>query len=149
MPGVVAIMGLSWIYALYGKVGIVSALFFGLKAAVLAVVLEAVVRIGRRSLKNNVMVGIAAAAFLAIFFMKVPFPIIILLAGVIGFFGGRAGLRVFDVGGGHGPAPGKDAPLVDALLGDRAAGPRAPDRRQVAPGRRRVAGAVARFRSSR
>jgi chromate transporter len=118
LPGVIAIMTLSWIYALYGKVGIVSALFFGLKAAVLAVVLEAVIRIGKKSLKNNVMVGLAAAAFIAIFFMKVPFPIIILLAGVIGFLGGRAGLRTFDVGGGHGPASGKDAPLVDALLGD-------------------------------
>src|SRR5215203_2054076 len=118
LPGVVAIMALSWIYALYGKVGIVSALFFGLKAAVLAVVLEAVVRIGKKSLKNKVMVGLAAAAFVAIFFLKVPFPIIILLAGVIGFLGGRAGLPTFDVGGGHGPSPGKDAPLVDALLGD-------------------------------
>jgi chromate transporter len=118
LPGVVAIMALSWIYALYGKVGIVSALFFGLKAAVLAVVLEAVVRIGKKSLKNNVMVAIAAAAFVAIFFMKVPFPIIVLLAGVIGFLGGRAGLRTFDVGGGHGPSAGKDAPIVDALLGD-------------------------------
>jgi chromate transporter len=118
LPGVVAIMALSWIYALYGKVGIVSALFFGLKAAVLAVVLEAVVRIGKKSLKNKVMVGLAAAAFVAIFFLKVPFPIIILLAGVIGFLGGRAGLRTFDVGGGHGPSPGKEAPLVDALLGD-------------------------------
>src|SRR5438128_9066468 len=58
LPGIVAIMGLSWVYALYGKVGIVAALFFGLKAAVLAIVLEAVVRIGRRSLKNNVMVAL-------------------------------------------------------------------------------------------
>src|SRR5215213_4132353 len=67
VPGIVSIMALSWLYALYGKVGIVSALFFGLKAAVLAVVLEAVVRIGKRSLKNNVMVGIAATAFIGIF----------------------------------------------------------------------------------
>jgi chromate transporter len=77
LPGVVAIMALSWIYALYGKVGFVSALFFGLKAAVLAVVLEAVVRIGKKSLKNNVMVGLAAAAFVAIYFCNIPFPIII------------------------------------------------------------------------
>ena len=60
------------------SVGIVAALFFGLKAAVLAIVLEAVVRIGRRALKNGVMVGIAAAAFVAIFFLDVPFPLIIL-----------------------------------------------------------------------
>ena len=92
LPGIVAIMGLSWIYALYGNVGFVAALFFGLKAAVLAVVLEAVVRVGRRALKNRLMVGIAAAAFLAIFFLGVPFPIIILGAGLIGFGSAKAGL---------------------------------------------------------
>ncbi|HEY7383050.1 MAG TPA: chromate efflux transporter [Beijerinckiaceae bacterium] len=115
-PGIVAIMALSWIYALYGTVGVVAALFFGLKAAVLAIVLEAVVRIGRRALKNRVMVAIAAAAFVAIFFFQVPFPLIILTAGVVGFFGGRAGLAVFAVGGGHGGA-GK-AGDQDSLLGD-------------------------------
>ena len=84
LPGVVAIMALSWIYAALGNVGIVQGLFFGLKAAVLAVVLEAVVRIGRRALKNQVMIGIAAAAFVAIFAFNVPFPIIVLVAGLIG-----------------------------------------------------------------
>src|SRR5215212_2772669 len=118
LPGIVAIMILSWIYALYGKVGIVSALFFGLKAAVLAIVLEAVVRIGKRALKNQIMVALAAAAFVAIFFFDVPFPLIILTAGLIGFFGGRAGLKQFEVGGGHGPAGKKDAGLVDSLLGE-------------------------------
>ncbi len=72
LPGAVSIMALSWIYALYGKVGIVSALFFGLKCAVLAVVLQAVIRIGSRALKNNVMRGLAAAAFVLIFFFGVP-----------------------------------------------------------------------------
>ena len=91
LPGFVCIMILSWIYAAYGNVGIVQALFFGLKAAVLAIVLEAVVRIGKRSLKNNIMIGLAAAAFVAIFFFSVPFPIIILAAGVVGYLGGRAG----------------------------------------------------------
>src|ERR671929_877313 len=66
LPGLVAIMALSLIYAAWGKVGVVAALFFGLKAAVLAVVLEAVVRVGKRALKNRVMLGIAAAAFVAI-----------------------------------------------------------------------------------
>ncbi|MBY5412558.1 chromate transporter, partial [Rhizobium leguminosarum] len=64
LPGVVAIMALSWIYAIFGNVGAVQALFFGLKAAVLAIVLEAVLRIGRRALRNNVMIGLAAAAFI-------------------------------------------------------------------------------------
>lgn len=95
LPGIVAIMGLSWVYALYGNVGFVAALFFGLKAAVLAIVLEAVIRIGKRALKSNLMIGLAAAAFVAIFFLGVPFPAIILAAAVIGFFGTKAGLPQF------------------------------------------------------
>jgi chromate transporter len=103
LPGLVSIMALSWIYAAYGNVGVVEALFFGLKAAVLAIVLEAVARIGRRALKNNVMLGLAAAAFVAIFAFDVPFPLIILTAALVGFFGGRAGLPAFLTGGdGHG-----------------------------------------------
>lgn len=114
LPGIVAIMALSWIYALYGQVGIVSALFFGLKAAVLAIVLEAVARIGRRALRNRMLVGLAAAAFVAIFFLGVPFPLIVLAAGLIGFVAGRAGLPQFDVGG-HGSNKESDS---DDLLGD-------------------------------
>jgi chromate transporter len=117
VPGIVSIMILSWIYALYGKVGIVSALFFGLKAAVLAIVLEAVVRIGKRALKNRVMLALAAAAFVAIFFFDVPFPLIILTAAVIGFFGGRAGRPEFRVGGGHGSA-GTGPADAESLLGE-------------------------------
>ncbi len=64
-----------------GNVPIIVALFFGLKAAVLAVVVEAVVRIGRRALKNRVMVALAAAAFVGIFFLNVPFPLIIFARG--------------------------------------------------------------------
>jgi chromate transporter len=118
LPGLVAIMALSWIYAAWGSVGPVQALFFGLKAAVLAIVLEAVVRVGRRALKNNVMAGIAAAAFVAIFFYDVPFPIIILTAGLIGFVGGAAGLPAFLAGGGHGAAGGKHLADTDSLLGE-------------------------------
>ncbi|BAQ46041.1 chromate efflux transporter [Methylobacterium aquaticum] len=101
LPGVVAIMGLSWVYALYGNVGLVAGLFFGLKAAVLAIVLQAVIRIGKRALRGPVMVGLAAVAFVAIFFFDVPFPLIVLAAGVIGYLGGRAGLPQFKAGG-HG-----------------------------------------------
>jgi chromate transporter len=114
LPGIVAIMGLSWIYTLYGKVGFVAALFFGLKAAVLAIVLEAVVRIGKRALKNRVLIGIAAAAFVAIFFLDAPFPLIILAAGLIGFLGGRANLPEFQVGG-HGSQSAEES---DNLLGE-------------------------------
>jgi chromate transporter len=117
LPGFVAIMALSWLYALLGNVAAVEALFFGLKAAVLAIVLEAVRRIGRRALGNNLMRAIAAAAFVGIFFLSVPFPAIVLVAGLIGYAGSRAGLRALSsAGGGHGPSP--SAPDGETALGD-------------------------------
>ena len=116
LPGIVAIMMLSWLYAGLGDVPIVEALFFGLKAAVLAIVLEAVVRIGRRALKNGVMLAIAAAAFVAIFVFDVLFPFIILAAGIIGFVGGKTEARAFLVGGAHGNVG--DRALADAALGE-------------------------------
>ena len=70
-------------------------MFFGLKAAVLAIVLQAVFRVGSRALKNRVMVGIAAAAFVAIFFFDVPFPVIVVVAGLIGYSAARAGSALF------------------------------------------------------
>jgi chromate transporter len=118
LPGLLAIMALSWIYAAFGNVGVVEALFFGLKAAVLAIVLEAVMRIGRRALKNNVMLGLAAAAFVAIFAFDVPFPLIIFAAALIGFSGGRAGLPAFLTGSdGHGKH-GKAVPDAETALGE-------------------------------
>ena len=77
LPGMLAIMGLSWIYAIWDEVGFVAALFFGLKAAVLAIVLQAVVRVGKRALKNPAMHWIAAASFVAIFAFGAPFPLIV------------------------------------------------------------------------
>jgi chromate transporter len=119
LPGILAIMALSYVYAGWGRVPIIQALFFGLKAAVLAIVLEAVVRIGRRALKNRVMVAIAAAAFIGIFFFSVPFPLIVFGAALIGFSGDLAGITAFRAGGGHagGTRQGEEA-FVDSLLGD-------------------------------
>jgi chromate transporter len=117
LPGILAIMALSYIYAAYGQVGIVAALFFGVKAAVLAIVVEAVVRIGKRALKNHVMIALAGAAFFGIFFLDVPFPIVVFGAALLGFVGGRLGWSAFEVSSGHG-AGGKEAALVDTLLGD-------------------------------
>ena len=117
VPGVVAIMALSWIYAAFGNVPTVAALFFGLKAAVLAIVLQAVHRVGSRALKSGPMIGLATAAFVAIFFSGVPFPIIVLAAGIIGFTAARLGSSAFTVGGGHGPAGGADA-AGESLLGE-------------------------------
>src|SRR5262245_22852 len=118
VPGIIAIMALSYVYAAYGNVPVIVALFFGLKAAVLAIVLEAVVRIGKRSLKNNVMVGLAAAAFLGIFFFAIPFPIIIFGAALIGFLGSLSGARAFQIKGGHGGGGKHDGAVVGSLLGD-------------------------------
>ncbi|WP_247877734.1 chromate efflux transporter [Azospirillum thiophilum] len=101
LPGMAAIMALSWIYVLFGAVPAVEGLFFGLKAAVLAIVVQAVIRVGGRALKNGAMLGIAAAAFLAIFLFDIPFPLIIAVAGAVGYIGGRLGLPAFRGGGGH------------------------------------------------
>ncbi|MGS1018361.1 chromate efflux transporter [Allosphingosinicella humi] len=113
LPGFIALMALSIFYAAFGGVDAVQALFFGLKAAVLAIVLEAVRRIGSRALRSNGQRVLAGAAFVAIFIFHVPFPLIILAAGLIGYVGHRSGLRAF-----AGPkAP--HAPAPDALAGDR------------------------------
>jgi chromate transporter len=97
LPGFVAILILSVVYALYQQSTFVEALFFGLKAAVLAVVIEAVVKLGRRALKNGAMVGVAALAFIAIFFFDVAFPLIVFGAALVGLVGGLVAPRLFDV----------------------------------------------------
>jgi chromate transporter len=118
LPGLIAIMVLSWIYVLLGKLTVIQGLFFGLKAAVLVIVVEAVLRVGRRALRNNVMRGIAAAAFIAIFFYNVDFPIIVVAAGLIGWLGGRSGWAPFLAGGGHGKVGGQQVADADSLLGE-------------------------------
>jgi chromate transporter len=115
VPGIIAIMGLSYIYAAYGHVGYVEALFFGLKAAVLAIVIQAVVRVGKRALRNRIMIALAAIAFIAIFFFNVPFPFIIIGAGVIGYFGAKSGRSEFAAVP-HGG--GKTSAVVDSMLGE-------------------------------
>jgi chromate transporter len=114
LPGIIAIMGLSYIYALYGHVGFVEALFFGLKAAVLAIVIQAVVRVGKRALRNRIMIALAGTAFVAIFFFNVPFPLIIIGAGAIGYIGAKAGRPEFAALE-HG---GKNGAGADSMLGE-------------------------------
>jgi len=115
-PGIISIMALSYIYAAFGSVLAVTAFFFGLKAAVLAIVLQAVHRVGSRALKSRAMLVLAAAAFIGIFFLGVPFPLIVLAAGVIGFLGARSGSSAFQVGGGHGA--GGRTHITESLLGE-------------------------------
>ena len=117
LPGLVCIMALSYLYAGWGHVAAIAALFFGLKAAVLAVVVQAVVRVGSRALKNRAMLGIAAAAFVCIFFLGIPFPLIIIAAGLLGWLGTRAGSPLFQIGGGHGGGS-KGLAEADSLLGE-------------------------------
>src|SRR5882757_833629 len=115
VPGIICIMGLSYIYAAFGHVGFIEALFFGLKAAVLAIVIQAVVRVGKRALRNRTMIALAAIAFIAIFFFSVPFPVIIIGAGVIGYIGaimGRPEFAALEHGG------GKKTAAVDSMLGE-------------------------------
>ena len=118
LPGFLAIMALSILYALYGALGPVSALFFGLKAAVLVVVAQAVLRVGGRALKGPAMIALAATAFILIYAFDAPFPWIILGAGVIGYLGGKAGLPQFAPGGSHGPKPAHEVPDSETLLGE-------------------------------
>lgn len=121
LPGVLAIMGLSWVYALWGDLGLVAGLFFGLKAAVLAIVVQAVVRIARRALKNTAMRVIAAAAFVAIFALGAPFPLIVAVAALTGFAGARAGLAAFAAKGGHRAVGGTHVDDAGTLLGAESA----------------------------
>ena len=91
LPGLLAIMALSWLYVLAGQVTAIAGLFFGLKAAVVAIVFQAVGRIGRRALKGAGRVAIAAAAFAALLLLRVPFPLVVLAAGAAGWLTARGG----------------------------------------------------------
>jgi chromate transporter len=115
LPGIICIMVLSYIYALWGRVPVVTALFFGLKAAVLAIVIEAVVRIGKRALKSRSLVALAATAFFGIFFFAVPFPVIILAAALLGLTG-----VVHTIPLSHRPVDGASSPMQQSLIGEAA-----------------------------
>ena len=93
LPGFLAILALSVLYVGWGDVPVVEAVFYGIKPAVLAIVVHALVRIGRRALDNPLLVAVAAAAFVAMFAFHVPFPAIIGSAGLVGWLGGRAGVQ--------------------------------------------------------
>ena len=118
LPGLLSIMLLSIVYATAGHLPAIAALFFGLKCAVLAIVLQAVQRIGRRALRNPAMRAIAAGAFIAIFFANIPFPVIIVSAAVIGYAGIRSGSPLFQAGAAHGPEAAHQLAEKDSLLGE-------------------------------
>ncbi len=115
LPSLLILIALSWIYIALGDVPLVAGLFYGIKPAVTAIVLQAAYRIGSRALKNEVLWAVAAASFVALFAFDAPFPAVIAAAGVIGYFGGRLAPGKFTVGGGHGAA---DKSFGPALIGD-------------------------------
>jgi chromate transporter len=102
IPSMFVLWGLSFVYAAYGNIPWIVAVFYGLKPAVMAIVAFAVIRIGRKALKNSVMWSIAALAFIGIFFFSVPFPGIVASAGLIGFIGGKLWRDKFFAPSSHG-----------------------------------------------
>ncbi len=104
IPSIFILWGLSFVYAAYGNLPWIAAIFYGLKPAVMGIVAVAVIRIGRKALSNEVMWALAALAFVAIYFFKVPFPVIILGAGLVGLLGGYFWKAKFHVVSAHGKA---------------------------------------------
>ncbi|AOZ71274.1 chromate transporter (plasmid) [Rhodobacter xanthinilyticus] len=127
-PGVLVLMALSWIYALWGDVGAVSGLFFGLKAGVLAIVAQAVQRVAKRALTTRAQRLVAIFAFIGLFAFALPFPLIVAAAALIGALGGVMVPKAFGAGGhgAQGPATVRDG---ETLLGAEHGDPAGPERR--------------------
>ncbi len=117
LPGFVSIMALSVLFAAYGDLTWVAGLFFGISAAVIAIVASAVLRIGRRVIKNKAMLAVAAGAFIGIFIFELPFPLIVAVAAAIGLIGGRLRPEVFNLITGHDESTAVDD--ADVLIGDQ------------------------------
>jgi len=115
LPSLFILIGLSWVYIAFGEMPLVAGLFYGIKPAVTAIVVQAAHRIGARALKNGILWAIASASFVAIFALDVPFPAIVAAAAAIGYFGGRMAPDKFKTGGGHGKT---DKSFGQALIDD-------------------------------
>ncbi len=116
LPSLFILIGLSWIYLAFGTLPVVVGLLYGIKPAVTAIVLFAAWRVGAKTLKNSWLWSIAAAAFIAIFAFKIPFPAIILAAALLGAIGGKFAPQKFSTAGGHGETKNQ---VDDAVIGDR------------------------------
>lgn len=114
LPSLFILIGLSWMYIAFGDVPVVAGVFYGIKPAITAIVVHAAHRIGSRALKNGWLWALAAASFVAIFALKVPFALIVLFAGIVGYIGGRLAPGKFIMGGSHGAAMSNYGPaLID------------------------------------
>lgn len=112
LPSLFILIALSWIYMAWGDVPAIAGILYGIKPAVTAIVVVAAIRIGSRALKNGVLWGFAAAAFLGLFALGLPFPLIVIGAGLAGWIGGRLRPQLFATGGGHGGADKSYGPAV-------------------------------------
>ena len=114
LPSLLILIALSWLYMAYGQQPLVAGLFYGIKPAVCAIVLQAAWRIGGRTLRNRWLWAIAVLAFIAIFALRLPFPVIVLGAALLGWLGGRWQPEAFQTGGGHASAAKSYGPaLID------------------------------------
>ncbi len=112
LPSLLILIGLSWLYLAYGHVPAVGGVLYGIKPAVTAIVVSAAYRIGSRVLTNGILWGIAVTAFVAIFALNLPFPFIVLAAGIAGYIGGHLAPGKFAAKGGHGKAGKAAGPAV-------------------------------------
>ena len=114
LPSLFILIGLTWIYLSFGDMPAVEGILYGIKPAVTAIVVFAAYRIGSRALKNNVLRAMAVLAFIAIFALDVPFPYIVLAAGIVGYLGSRVSPEYFKAGAGHGASKDSYGPaLID------------------------------------
>jgi chromate transporter len=120
LPSLFILIALTWIYLAYGDVPVVAGVLYGIKPAVTAIVVFAAYRIGSKALRNAALWIMAGAAFLAIFSLDVPFPYIVLVAGMIGLLGGRLAPNIFKAGSGHGASNQAYGP---ALIDDHTPAP--------------------------
>jgi len=112
LPSLFILIALSWIYMAWGSVPAIAGVLYGIKPAVTAIVIVAAIRIGSRALKNGVLWGFAAAAFIGLFALNLPFPLIVIGAGIAGWIGGRLRPKLFAMGGGHGSADKSFGPAI-------------------------------------
>ena len=120
LPSVFILWGLSWLYMAGGSVGWIQGIFYGLLPAVIAIVISAVKRIGSKALKSPALWTVALLSFVAIFFFKISFVVIILAAGLAGYLGGKRFPKQFPAGKGHGAADVGDEPFVELPPSPRA-----------------------------
>ncbi|MDG1583045.1 chromate efflux transporter [Pseudomonas sp. GOM6] len=114
LPSLLILIVLSWVYIAFGDLPLVAGIFYGIKPAVTAIVVQAALRIGSRALRNSWLWGIAGASFVAIFAMQLPFPLIVLGAAMLGYLGGKLAPQRFALGGGHAAgSPSYGAALID------------------------------------